>query len=285
MQATTDQSSTSPPMRTLVPFTLITFGLAWGVLALFIFLPGPMTAAVGPLTGDHPLFFLAVYAPAIAALVVIAATSGPGGLRRYLGKVMRWRCSWSWAVFLLLGVPAVFYAGAALKGSPMSPSVPLLALLLAAVKGPVEELGWRGFALPMLQRRLAPAWASLVLGLVWGVWHLPAFMLSGTQQSAWSFTPFLIGTVAISVVATALFNATRGSMLLVAVLHFQLMNPLWPDAQPYDTWLLVAVAAVVLWRQRGLMFGGRGAVTEVVPISGRRPSPSATTPAPAATTA
>lgn len=285
MQTPTDQPTTWPPMRTLIPFILITFGLAWGVLALFIFLPGPMTAAVGPLTGDHPLFFLAVYAPAIAALVVITAVSGPGGLRRYLGKAARWRCSWSWALFLLLGVPAVFYAGAAMKGSLVAPPVPLLALLLAAVKGPVEELGWRGFALPMLQRRLAPAWASLVLGLVWGVWHLPAFLLSGTQQSAWSFTPFLIGTVAISVVATALFNTTGGSVLLAAVLHFQLMNPLWPDAQPYDTWLLVAVAAVMLWRQRELMFRGRGAVTEVVPVSGRRPSPSATTPAPAATTA
>lgn len=285
MQTPTDQPTTWPPMRALVPFTLITFGLAWGVLALFIFLPGPMAAAVGPLTGDHPLFFLAVYAPAIAAVVIITAGSGVSGLRRYLGKAARWRCSWPWAVFLLLGVPAVFYAGAAMKGSLMAPSVPLLALLLAAVKGPVEELGWRGFALPVLQRRLAPAWASLVLGLVWGVWHLPAFLLAGTQQSAWSFTPFLIGTVAISVVATALFNATRGSMLLAAVLHFQLMNPLWPDAQPYDTWLLVAVAAVLLWRQRELMFRGLGAVTEVVPVSGRRPSPCATTPAPAATTA
>ena len=122
----------------------------------------------------------------------------------------------------------------------------MAALALAAIKGPVEELGWRGFALPMLQRRFAPVWSSLILGLVWGFWHLPAFLLSGTQQSAWSFTPFLAGTVAISVIATALFNASRGSILLAAVLHFQLMNPIWPDAQPYDSVLLAVVAVLVL---------------------------------------
>jgi membrane protease YdiL (CAAX protease family) len=270
--ATTTSPNDRIPLSSLGPFTAVTFGLAWGILALFIFLPDLMTGLVGPLTGDHPLFFLAVYAPAIAALAAVLHRTGPTGARRFLTRLTSWECSKAWAAFLLFGVPLVFYGGAALNGNlftdpfPFASAPPLAtALLLAAIKGPVEEIGWRGYALPMLQRRFAPVWASLILGAVWGFWHLPAFLLSGTQQSAWSFTPFLLGTIAISIIATSLFNASRGGILPAAVLHYQLMNPIWPDAQPYDTYILLAVAAVIIVRDRRLMFSRRGAVTEIVP--------------------
>ena len=278
-------------LRTLTPYLLMTFGLAWGVLALYIFLSGPMTAIFGQLTGNHPLFFLAVHAPAIAACVIILTNAGPRGLLRFLGRTTLWRCPPTWLAFLLVGLPAVFYAGAAINGSlatdpfPLAAAAsPLLALFLAAIKGPVEEIGWRGFALPLLQRRLAPFWAAMILGAVWGFWHVPAFLLSGTQQSSWSFAPFFAGTIAISVIATALFNATRGSILLAAVLHFQLMNPIWPDAQPHDTTILLVVAALLVWRQRRTMFSRVGAVTEIVPALGRakRSIPSGADPVSAA---
>ena len=70
------------PFISLVPFLLIAFGLAWGILALFIFLPNQMTEVFGELTGQHPLFFLAVYAPAIAAFIVVTYNSGLRGLRK-----------------------------------------------------------------------------------------------------------------------------------------------------------------------------------------------------------
>jgi membrane protease YdiL (CAAX protease family) len=166
----------------------------------------------------------------------------------------------------------VFYGSALFKEGAYDTLFPfpslqayLLALLLMAIKGPMEEIGWRGLALPVAQRRLAPIWAALVLGAIWAFWHLPAFLLSGTPQSAWSLTPFLVGTVALSVIVTPLFNNAHGSILLPALFHLQLINPLWPDAQPYDTWLFVAVAAVVVWLNRDAMFTRRGAVTEVVP--------------------
>jgi len=270
-------------LRALVPFLAITFGLAWGILALYIALPGPMAALFGQLSGDHPLFFLAVWAPAIAALLIVGRHAGAPGLRRYLRRATAWRCPRGWALFLLAGVPAVFYAGAALNGNLRTEPLPVaspaslpLVLLLAAIKGPVEELGWRGLALPLLQRRLAPAWAALVLGSIWGFWHVPAFLLGGTQQSAWSFTPFFLGTIAISVIATALFNASRGSILLAAVLHFQLMNPIWPAAQPYDSVLLAVLAAAVLWRERRTMFHRAGGVTEIVPAAGEPTTAPAT---------
>lgn len=256
----------------LVPFLLIAFGLAWGILGLFIFLPDWMTSTFGQLTGQHPLFYLAVYAPAIAAFIVVIYSSGVGGLRRYLARLLLWRCSLAWYAFLIVGIPLVFLIGAAWKGNlftapfPFSSFWPLLAaLFFALIKGPVEELGWRGLALPLMQRMFTPIVAALILGVIWGFWHMPAFLLSGTQQSAWTFTPFFVGCIALSVIVTVLFNSSRGSILLSALFHFQLTNPIWPDAQPYDTYIFVAVAALVLWSNRKAMFTREGAVTEVIP--------------------
>lgn len=258
--------------RDLIPFFAMTFLIAWGILALYIFSPEPMAGWFGNLTGEHPLFYLAVYAPAIAALILILYRHGAEGGRRFLSRLLLWRASIHWYVLLIVVVPLVFYASALLKNGiddPLFPfaSVPayLLALLLMAIKGPVEEVGWRGLALPLLQRSMAPIWAALVLGVIWAVWHLPAFVLSGTPQSAWSLTPFFVGTVALSVIVTPLFNSSRGSILLPAIFHLQVNNPLWPDAQPYDTWLFVVVAGVVVWLNRNAMFTCWGAVTDVIP--------------------
>lgn len=260
------------PFRSLGPFLLLSFGLAWGILALYIFVPEHMNAVFGELTGNHPLFFLAVYAPAIAAFTLVAFNGGHAGLRRFLGRALLWHCSISWYAFLILGVPAIFIVGSAIRGNLFAEPFPftslsslLLGLFLAAIKGPVEEFGWRGLALPLLQRRYAPIWAGLILGAIWGLWHMPAFLLSGTQQSQWSFTAFFVGCLAISVIATALFNRSRGSILLSAFFHFSLMNPIFPDAQPYDTLLLAVAACLIVGCNHKNMLSKENAVTEVIP--------------------
>jgi membrane protease YdiL (CAAX protease family) len=271
------------PVGAIVPFLLITFGLAWSIIGLYVLLPDAMGAAFGQLSGNHPLFFLAVYSPAIAAFLIVARASGVRGLRRFLGRALLWRCSVGWYAFLIIGVPVIFIAGAAFKGSLLAEPFPfpfasaqalVTALFLAAIKGPVEEFGWRGLALPLLQRKFAPVWAALMLGAIWGIWHLPAFLLSGTQQSEWSFAAFFVGCLAISVIATVLFNQSRGSILLAALFHFSLMNPVFPDAQPYDTYLLLVVAALLVWWNRDEMFTGEGAVTQVLPTRQRDGRPS-----------
>ncbi|MGK2950805.1 MAG: CPBP family glutamic-type intramembrane protease [Thiobacillus sp.] len=264
--------SADVPFNALVPFLLVAFGLAWGILALFIFHNDQMTALFGALTGQHPLFFLAVYAPAIAAFMVVLYYGGAGGLRRYLARLLLWRCSPAWYAFLIIGIPLLFFGGSAMKGNLFAEPFPFssfqalgAAMLMMAFKGPVEEFGWRGLALPLMQRKLAPIWAGLILGVIWGLWHFPAFLLSGTPQSAWSFTPFFVGSVAVSVIVTQLFNASRGSILLPALFHFQLVNPIWPDAQPYDTLFFVAAALIVVWLNREVMLNRDWGVTEVIP--------------------
>lgn len=260
------------PFGSLVAFLLISFGLAWTIIGLYVLLPNRMVAMFGPLTGDHPLFYLAVYSPAIAAFILVARAGGTPGLRRFLSRALLWRCSAAWYALLTIGIALIFVGGSAIKGNLFADPFPftskqllLTALILAAIKGPVEEFGWRGLALPLLQRKFAPFWAGLILGAIWGLWHLPVFVLSGTQQSEWSFMAFFFGCLAISVIATALFNQSKGSILLAALFHFSLMNPVFPDAQPYDTYLLIVVAALIVCWNRKAMFTQESAVVEVIP--------------------
>jgi len=256
----------------LLPFLLVTFLTAWSILFLYIFFPEQMAKAFGQLSGNHPLFFLAVYAPAIAAFTIIIAKTGTSGLRLYLKRFLLCRASVGWYLFLLVGIPIIFYLGAAINGNLADNPFPVgslnmlfIALFFSMIKGPIEEFGWRGFALPLLQRKLAPFWASIVLGGIWGVWHLPAFLLSGTQQSSWSFLPFFLGTIVISILMTALYNRSQGSIFLAAVMHFQLMNPIWPDAAPYDTLFLAVAAVIVIVRNRDMMFKGKGSLDWIFP--------------------
>lgn len=270
------------PFGSLLPFLIISFGLTWAILALYIFIPRQTAALLGQLTGRHPLFYLATYSPAIAAFIVIGMQGGRQGLARFLGRLLLWRASLGWYVFILLALPLVFIAGSWLKGNLAEYTYPfstipalLAALFFMLIKGPVEEFGWRGFALPLLQRKLAPVWAGLLIGIIWGLWHLPVFFIAGTPQSAWPFAPFFLGNIAISLLMTALFNDSRGSLLLPMAFHFQLINPVWPDAQPYDTWLLLLVAVVVIWYKRKDMFHVPGRITAVVPLQPEGPAGSA----------
>jgi membrane protease YdiL (CAAX protease family) len=116
----------------------------------------------------------------------------------------------------------------------------------------------------MLQRRYTPLGASLILGAFWGLWHLPAFLLSGTPQSAWSVGPYVIGVMALAVLITPMFNAARGSLLTAMLFHFQMNGPAWPDAQPWENYLFALAAVAVVLLNRRAMLSRDGAVTEVV---------------------
>ena len=127
----------------------------------------------------------------------------------------------------------------------------------------MEEFGWRGVALPLLQRRMAPIWAGLLLSTLWATWHLPAFLLEGTPQSEWSFGAFFIGLVAIELTLTPMFDAARGSILIPILYHFQLNGPVWPDAQPIDSYIFIAIAVVVMAVNRKKLFSQGAAPTDL----------------------
>ncbi len=258
------------PTKTLVPFLALSFGLTWGIAALLIAFYDQIVAVVGEMSMTNPLFILAVYSPGFVGVFLVWRHYGLGGLGSFFRRLTLWRAPLLWWLFLILGIPVLFYAGAAIKGSisdpfPFSPWYQVLpAMAVALFIGPIEEFGWRGLALPLLQRRFAPFWAGLILGVIWGAWHIPAFLLSGTPQSAWSFGPYFIGVVAISVILTPMFNAARGSLLFAVLYHFQMMNPAWPDAQPWDNLMFAIAAVIIVLLNRHKMFQRDDRVTDVL---------------------
>ncbi len=256
--------------KTLISFLALTFGLTWGIAALYILFTDPLVAIFGEISIRNPLFILAVYSPGFAAVFLVWRQYGFKGLRSFFRRLTLWRASRYWWLFLILGIPAIMYAGAAIKGTfsnpfPFSPWYQVLsALAIASFLGPIEEFGWRGLALPLLQRRFAPIWAGLILGIIWAVWHIPAFLIGGTPQSAWSFAPYFAGVIASSIILTALFNDSRGSLLFAVLIHFQMNNPIWPDAQPWDNLLLAIAAVIIVWLNRRTMFQRGSGVTGIL---------------------
>ena len=264
------------PSYALLFFALVTFGITWSVLGGYIYFPEQATATFGEISGAHPLYFLATWAPGIAGILLVLAFGGFRGLRAFLSRLLLWRCAPVWWLFILVGVPLVFMAGSLIKGGPLLAPVPpegvgvmVSLMFMMLFLGPVEEFGWRGVAQPILQRHVAPFWAAVIIGSVWGFWHLPAFSLAGVVFAEWNFLPFFVGNITLAILVTPFFNASRGSLLLPMLYHWQLNNPFWPDAQPYDTWLLVLVAAAIVWWKRDEMFSREGAVTEVIPSGAR----------------
>ncbi|WP_025311519.1 CPBP family intramembrane glutamic endopeptidase [Roseicyclus elongatus] len=276
MSVSLDHRAPRVPAAALLAFLVLAFAITWGVIGSYIYWPDVMTARFGAISGAHPFFFLATWAPAIAAFAVVLLFGGLSGLRGFLSRLLMWRCPAPWWGMILVVIPLVFMAGSLIKGGPLLAPIPpegvgaVVALMfMMLLLGPIEEFGWRGVAQPLLQRFMAPVWAGALIGAIWGIWHLPAFYLAGVVFAEWSFLPFFIGNVTLAILVTPIFNAARGSLLLPMLFHWQLINPFWPDAQPWDTWLLVGVAAVVVWWKRDMMFTRMGAVTEVIPGEAR----------------
>lgn len=270
----------TPTTRTrswgLGTFFGLTFLLTWGIAALFVFTPD----LVGPAGLSNPLFVVAVWAPAISGVAVAWNRLGRHGLGGFFRRLTMIRMPARHWAFLVVGIPAIVYSGAFFSGtagdSPVfSPWYSAIPALVAAMflAGTLEEIGWRGVALPLLQRRFTPLTSGLLVGLVWALWHLPAFALSGTVQSGWAFPPYFAGLLAVSVIMTWFFNATNGSILVAWLLHFQAMNPLFTDGQPWDSlfYVIAAVIVVIVDRKTMLRRGGDAivdlqapSVTEVV---------------------
>ena len=161
--------------------------------------------------------------PILAAFVVTAVADGKEGVRRWLGRMTKWRVSWVWYLVAGVGVPAaIIITGVAMSdGDIHLPSTIVLVAYLPSLliqmvtTGLAEEPGWRDFALPRMQRRFGPLGGTLILGPLWGLWHLPLFFSEwgGWPDVTWMRVgEFVAFCVAFSVVVTWVFNRTGQSL-------------------------------------------------------------------------
>ena len=210
-----------------VLYFVLAYAITWSLLVPVLVSPDP--------AGDPVLvilYLLGGFGPSVAAVVVTWRECGRSGVRSLMAKLTRWRVGARWYV-AALSIP-ILLKGASLGvlvalGNPVpefSVSSPAVLLVTAVVVGLFpgavgEELGWRGYALPKLQERWSALVASLVLGLVWALWHLPTFCFAGglVAQSAGPVVWFGIEITALSVIFSWIVNNADGSVLLAIVLH------------------------------------------------------------------
>jgi membrane protease YdiL (CAAX protease family) len=209
----------------LLAFFALAFAWSWAFwLLASVVRPGLPTVGI-------MLFITGSFGPGIAAIAVVRYADGQDGLHRWLRRSLQWRVGWGWlalSFFVPLAVMGLAATVHITLGGTIAPSPASGRVLLAVVNfglvllfgGPLgEEFGWRGYALPVLQERYSWRVASLVLGTVWGAWHLPLFYMADTAQSHIPLSLFMVSTVALSVLFSWLFNRTRGSVLPALVLH------------------------------------------------------------------
>jgi len=222
--------------RPLLVFLALSFGITWSLGALVLAFGDALAARFGEMDLRAPFwkafFHAAVYGPAFAAFATVALHHGRAGVARFARGLLRgFGAAPRWWAAALFGFASLQIGGRALANAWAGDDAPLFgfepwwtlvpAFLLHLVDDPggVEEIGWRGLALPLLQQRFSAATASVVLGLVWGLWHLPAFAIAAAPQAGFSLPAFLLGSIALALVMTALYNASGGSVPVLYVAH------------------------------------------------------------------
>jgi membrane protease YdiL (CAAX protease family) len=258
----------------LLGFCALAYGLTW-----LFWLPIGLARAGWfelPVTEDR-LATLGQFGPFASAIILAALDGRSGGTLGLLGRLVQWRVNPVWFAVVLLLPPVCMYgaiAGHALvHGSAVALSLPgdastlLPHLLMTLVTGgPLgEEPGWRGFALPRLQSAWHPVPASVLLGVIWAVWHLPLWWIADVPAS---FGVYLVGVIPLTYLFTWVFNHTKGSVLVALLFHASLNTslvrlPIFPAWGEWTVllWVVAISIGIVEWRRgagpRGLVESAR----------------------------
>ena len=244
MTATTTAPQPTPvsPLRgLLIRYPLVSFFVLAYALTWLAWSPWYLSeAGVGllPFDADNISDYLntaaLIMGPTLSAFIMRGLTEGRDGVRRLLRRIILWRVGLRWYFVALVGIPAIILLSTLVLlgalASFQASAVPTT-LFLYVVAGPVflfaggpvfEEIGWRGFALPRLQRLYGPLVGTLILGALWGLWHLPLFLIPSWDTphgSLLDIALFVVLAMAIAIVITWVFNNTKQSVLLAILAH------------------------------------------------------------------
>jgi membrane protease YdiL (CAAX protease family) len=232
--------------------------LVFFFLLSFVFTFGYLWLIVVPLNLPDPLKALAAAGPPISAFLILAIISGKPGVLCLLRRYVHWRVGVRWYLVTLVGVQVLMLVayvvvpgGLADFVAPDWSFVPFYlseaAVTLFLAGGPLlEEGGWRGFALPRLQRLHGPLVGTIILGALWSLWHGWVFVgplaITGPDATfvsvSTAFVLFTIGLIGLSIVMTWVLNNCGGSVLMAILLHWAFdMGPtfvrFFPSTTPY----------------------------------------------------
>ena len=218
----------------LVSYFFFTFLITWGIAGLFLLFPDQVVRlTMKEADAYHPLFRFAISAPTLSAFLVILWLRGKQGMLAYMARYLDFSIPLRWYALIFGGIVGFGFLLRIIEET-IGVEVPVLSFSWLSFipyasywilydPGPLsEEGGWRGFALPLLQRSFSPFWSAIILGIVWTIFHLPSFYISTLNQSTFAstFPLFLISTVTLTMFMTYAYNATRGNIPLMIVIHW-----------------------------------------------------------------
>jgi membrane protease YdiL (CAAX protease family) len=199
--------------------------------------------------------------PSLAAFIMVLIVGGKRGFLDLLRPFGRWRAGLVLWLIAIFGPAALYLIGLGvylLLGGEAPPFIMireelqliplyLIMVVLMPWNGPIgEEFGWRGFALPRLQMKYGPLIASLVIGTIWGVWHLPSFFAPQGVIGAIAASigmifliPYTLGTIANSIFMTWLYNKSKASALVAGIVWHAAIN-FWAPILLSDSSLVAA---------------------------------------------
>lgn len=212
--------------KALIPFFILAYALSWSIQVPLALQSNGLLSTSLP----YGLHYLSAFGPLISAVIITALSEGRTGLRQLAARMTRWRVSIVWwlvalaplLLYMLTGILISIFTsetpiGSAFGGLDFLPDLGWLALPFWILTfGIGEETGWRGFALPRLQRKRSALHATLILWMLWTLWHLPLFFYS---YEAAILPGLTLGLLAGSITFTWLYNSAGGSVLILAVWH------------------------------------------------------------------
>ena len=237
-------------------FYILAFGISW---------LGMISAALGshgiaPFDRPYVQLLSIFYAvgPALAAVIVARTADGKRGVQNLLKGLLRWRVGLVWYIVAVLGSLTLFIAAQGItkllgfSDTVVTPQVDLslymvISLVVNFFANICEEIGWRGFALPRLQKRHNAFVATLIVGTLWAFWHLPTVFLLGNPMAEYPFLWFII-ILTNAFIYTWIYNSTKGSILLVALFHgaLNMWGAFIPGVSPVAYALLNGAVAIIL---------------------------------------
>ena len=244
----------------LLRFFLLAYALMWTCFFIVAFTGISARGLLGSI-----LLLTGAFAPGLSATCLTARADGKTGVKALLGPVLQWRVSAKFYSFALVYMVAIKLGAAAIHrlgtgAWPRFGETPLYLIPVAiAISTPFqagEEVGWRGYALPRLASRFGLGRASLILGLIWGCWHLPQFFVRGADTYQQSFPVFVLQVAALSVAFAWVYARTNGSLLLTMLLHASINNSkdIVPSAVPNETGTLGFKVSLISWITLGLLW-------------------------------
>jgi membrane protease YdiL (CAAX protease family) len=244
--------------RQLLKFFLITFAVTWPCFSAVAAFSNGAAPKLAGLRG--PILFLGIFAPAIVALSLTARAERSEGVVGLLRRLVQGNVGVRWYLFAIGYMVAVKLAVALLHrlflgAWPRFGDEPWYIILGATILSLVvggqsgEEIGWRGYALPRLAGRFGLGPASILLGVIWALWHLPLFFVREADTYGQSFFLYTLQVTAISVAITWLYQRTNGSLLLTMLMHSAINQSkgIVPSGVPGATSSFTFSASIVGW--------------------------------------